>query len=85
MTGETLMDGDEVGARLRRWRLRRGLTQRVLGELAGYTQGYIAQIENGLAPLDRRATRESLARVLQIPVGELTDRPGDDRRLVPGR
>jgi transcriptional regulator with XRE-family HTH domain len=66
------MNSDHVGSRLRRWRLRRGLTQRVLAELAGFSQGYIAQIENGSAPLDRRATREALANALQISVGELT-------------
>ncbi|MEU4623376.1 helix-turn-helix transcriptional regulator [Actinoplanes sp. NPDC023801] len=68
------MSGDHVGVRLRRWRLRRGLTQRVLAELAGFSQGYIAQIENGSAPLDRRAAREALAGALQISVGELTGR-----------
>lgn len=72
------MDSDHVGARLRRWRLRRGLTQRVLAELAGFSQGYVAQIENGSAPLDRRAAREALARALQISVGELTGRPGEE-------
>lgn len=67
-----------MGARLRRWRLRRGLTQRVLAELAGFSQGYVAQIESGLAPLDRQATRAALARALQISVAELTGRPGED-------
>ncbi|GAA0453314.1 transcriptional regulator [Actinoplanes capillaceus] len=72
------MNSDHAGARLRRWRLRRGLTQRVLAELAGFSQGYVAQIESGLAPLERRATREALAQALQISVGELTGRPGED-------
>ncbi len=72
------MDNDHAGVRLRRWRMRRGLTQRVLAELAGFSQGYVAQIETGRAPLDRRATREALARALQISVGELTGRPGED-------
>src|SRR4051812_20058666 len=58
--------------------MRRGLTQRVLAELAGFSQGYVAQIETGRAPLDRRATREALARALQISVGELPGRPGED-------
>ena len=43
------MDGEQVGARLRRWRLKRGWSQRVLAELAGFSQGYVAQIEKGLA------------------------------------
>ncbi|MBG0561290.1 helix-turn-helix domain-containing protein [Actinoplanes aureus] len=77
------MDSDQVGARLRRWRLRRGLTQRVLAELAGFSQGYVAQIENGRAPLDRRAAREALARALQISVGELTGRPDEEPPGLP--
>ncbi|BEL08679.1 helix-turn-helix transcriptional regulator [Actinoplanes sichuanensis] len=68
---------EHVGTRLRRWRLRRGLSQRVLAELAGFSQGYVAQIESGTAPLERRAARESLARALQISVGELTGRTDD--------
>jgi transcriptional regulator with XRE-family HTH domain len=68
---------EHVGARLRRWRVRRGLSQRVLAELAGFSQGYVAQIESGAAPLERLAAREALARALQISVGELTGRPDD--------
>ncbi|GIE83136.1 transcriptional regulator [Actinoplanes philippinensis] len=68
---------EHVGARLRRWRLRRGLSQRVLADLAGFSQGYVAQIENGVAPLERRSAREALARALQISVGELTGRADD--------
>src|SRR5438552_6111396 len=37
---------DHVGVRVRHWRLKRNLTQRALAELAGFTQGYIAQIES---------------------------------------
>jgi transcriptional regulator with XRE-family HTH domain len=70
-------DMEHVGARLRRWRVRRGLSQRVLAELAGFSQGYVAQIESGAAPLERRAAREALARALQISVGELTGHPDD--------
>ncbi|GIE30471.1 transcriptional regulator [Actinoplanes italicus] len=78
------MNSDHVGARLRRWRLRRGLSQRVLAGLAGFSQGYIAQIENGSAPLDRLAAREALASALQISVRELTGRPDEEpsRALV---
>jgi transcriptional regulator with XRE-family HTH domain len=70
-------DMEHVGARLRRWRIRRGLSQRVLAELAGFSQGYVAQIESGAAPLERRAAREALAQALQISVGELTGRHDD--------
>src|SRR5687767_7083676 len=68
---------DDIGTRLRRWRQRRGLTQRALAELAGFTQGYVAQIELGLAPLDRRSSQLALADALQISLAELTGQPGD--------
>jgi transcriptional regulator with XRE-family HTH domain len=77
------VNSEHVGVRLRRWRQRRGLTQRVLAELAGFSQGYVAQIESGLAPLERRAAREALARALQISVGELTGRTGDQAPGTP--
>src|SRR5688572_22635768 len=67
---------DQIGGRLRRWRQRRGLTQRALGELAGFTQGYVAQIELGRAPLDRRSAQVAFAEALRISVGELTGQPG---------
>jgi transcriptional regulator with XRE-family HTH domain len=80
------MSGEHVGARLRRWRQRRGLTQRVLADLAGFSQGYVAQIEKGLTPLDRRASQEAFARALQISVGELSgryDRSGPHQPVGP--
>ena len=43
-------------------------------DLAGFSQGYVAQIEKGLTPLDRRTSQEALARALQVSVGELTGR-----------
>lgn len=46
----------------------------MLAELAGFSQGYIAQIEAGTAPLDRRIAQEALAQALQISVAELTGR-----------
>jgi hypothetical protein len=49
----------------------------VLAELAGFSQGYIAQIEAGSASLDRRISQQALAEALQISVGELTGRHGE--------
>ncbi|MGN9907461.1 helix-turn-helix domain-containing protein [Phytohabitans sp. LJ34] len=77
------MDDEHVGARLRRWRHRRGLSQRVLAELAGFSQGYIAQIERGSTPLDRYASQEAIARALQISVRELTGRENVPARYQP--
>ena len=41
------MAEDYVGARVRFWRLKRGLSQRTLAGLAGMSPGYISQIEAG--------------------------------------
>jgi transcriptional regulator with XRE-family HTH domain len=61
---------DHIGVRVRHWRLKRNLTQRVLADLAGLTQGYIAQIEAGTAPLDKRSTQVALAKALQVSLAD---------------
>ena len=65
----------DVGLRVRRWRLRRGLSQRALAELAGFTQGYIAQIETGAAGLEKPSTQAAIAEALRVSVADLTGRP----------
>jgi transcriptional regulator with XRE-family HTH domain len=72
---------DHIGVRVRRWRLKRSLSQRVLADLAGLTQGYIAQIETGLAPLDKRSTQLALAKALQVSLADLTGQPYDPTTL----
>jgi transcriptional regulator with XRE-family HTH domain len=72
---------DHIGVRVRRWRLKRSLSQRALAELAGYSQGYIAQIEAGTAALDKRSTQLALARVLQVSLADLTGQPYDPTSL----
>jgi transcriptional regulator with XRE-family HTH domain len=72
------MDEKDLGIRIRSLRLRRGMTQRVLAELAGFSQGYIAQIELGIARPDRRATLRSIANALQVSVRELDEQLGSD-------
>jgi transcriptional regulator with XRE-family HTH domain len=81
--GHEPVDTEHIGARVRRWRLRRGMTQRVLADFANFSQGYIAQIELGLTPLARRTSVEALAHALQISVGELTGHPDDRRSYHP--
>lgn len=75
----------DLGVRLRRWRLRRGLSQQVLAELAGFTQGYVGQIETGRIEPDKLSTWVALADALQISVMELTGRPDTDNRCEPAR
>lgn len=72
---------DHIGVRVRSWRLKRNLTQRVLADLAGLTQGYIAQIEAGTAPLDKRSTQLALAKALQVSMADLTGQPYDPTTL----
>lgn len=72
---------DHIGVRVRSWRLKRNLTQRVLADLAGLTQGYIAQIEAGTAPLDKRSTELALAKALQVSMADLTGQPYDPTTL----
>ncbi|MFI6079212.1 helix-turn-helix domain-containing protein [Actinoplanes sp. NPDC051343] len=72
---------DHIGVRVRRWRLKRNLSQRVLAGLAGLSQGYIAQIETGIAPLDKRSTQLALARALQVSLADLTGQPYDPTSL----
>ena len=61
-----------IGARIKYFRERRGLTQSQLATLIGYQQGsMISQIESG----DKRPSNEKLdklAEVLQVPTGLLT-------------
>jgi transcriptional regulator with XRE-family HTH domain len=72
----TPSDGEDfAGSRVRAWRLKRGLTQRVLADLAGLSQGYVSQVEAGLKEIDRRSTLVRLADALQVSVAEIVGQP----------
>lgn len=75
------MDDDRIGVRVRHWRLKRGLSQRTLAQLAGFSQGYIAQIEAGTAPLDKRSAQGRIAAALQVSVADLTGQPYDPQTV----
>jgi transcriptional regulator with XRE-family HTH domain len=66
---------DFAGARVRFWRLKRGLSQKTFAELAGITQGYVSQIEAGFKEIDKRSTLVRLADALQVSVSDLTGQP----------
>lgn len=66
-----------IGARLRRIRLRRGMSQRALAGLAGIDQSYLSRLESGDRQIDRRSILASLAEALQVSVAELTNRTDD--------
>lgn len=71
------MDQIMIGDRVSYWRKRRGQSQTALAGLAGINHSYLSKIENGVRPVERRATLVALAEALQVSVSELTGRPGD--------
>jgi len=69
------MSDDFAGARIRYWRLKRGISQRTLAGLAGVSQGYVSQVEAGLKEIERRSTLVRFADALQISVAEIVGQP----------
>lgn len=64
---------DRIGDRMKAWRRRRGgMSQATLAGLAGLSQAYISQLENGERPLDRKHTQVKIAQALNITVAQLT-------------
>lgn len=76
----SLNDAEIVGARVRRFRQRRGLTQQVAADLAGISQPYWSQIERGERIMDRRSTAGKIAHALRVDVADLIDQwwPDED-------
>ncbi len=80
---------ESIGARIRRRRKELGLTQVALAEAAGVNQGYLSEIERGLAK-PRPRTIDALAVALDLPQGVLigggsehdTPQPLETRELV---
>ena len=48
---EKMMNPEEIGRNIRRYRIKRGLTQEQLAELADLSAGYVRQVELGLKTL----------------------------------
>jgi transcriptional regulator with XRE-family HTH domain len=69
------MSDDFAGARIRFWRLKRGLSQRTLADLAGLSQGFVSQVESGLKEIERLSTLVRLAEALHVSVAELVGQP----------
>jgi ribosome-binding protein aMBF1 (putative translation factor) len=61
------------------WREKRGLSQRELGEQAGVSSSYLAEIETGKKPGSAEALRK-LSRVLVIPMENLVSHPTPEAR-----
>jgi transcriptional regulator with XRE-family HTH domain len=64
-----------IAQRVRWWRLERGMTQRVLADLAGLDRSYITKIENQTSRLDSRSTVDALAEALGVSYADLTGQP----------
>ncbi|GAA4857152.1 helix-turn-helix transcriptional regulator [Saccharopolyspora cebuensis] len=70
------MDHDEgIALRLREVRAWRGLSLKVVAELAGITPGHLSNIEHGRRRVDKRSTLESLARALSVSPADLAGTP----------
>lgn len=69
---------EPIGARVKKWRIRRGWTQEDLARLADLSQVYISQVETGVRVPDRRSTLNSLCLALDVTLSQLLGQPSDD-------
>ena len=65
------MTQPSLGARVKRIREARGLTQAELAKKARMTQGFISQVESGVRKSPGVLHFQRLAKALKVPVGEL--------------
>jgi transcriptional regulator with XRE-family HTH domain len=63
-----------IGARIRYYRERRGLSQKAMAELVGKTENWAYKVEKGVLPIDRLSVLIDLAQVLHVR--DLTDLTG---------
>ena len=73
----------EIGQKIRKARLERGLTQKELGEIVGVQKSAIAKYENGRVVNIKRSTLQKIAKALNIRPSELvfTESPKDTAEL----
>lgn len=64
-----------IGTRVREIRTWRGLSLRVLAELAGMSEGYLSRVERGERSINRRSLLEAIANALQVAPSELLSEP----------
>lgn len=70
-----------TGARVRYWRLRRGLTQQTFADRVGRSLSWVEKIESGERELARLPMLEKVASVLGVTVQALTD-PAEAERVA---
>lgn len=64
-----------LGDRVRHYRLMRGMSLRLLADLAGISAGWLSRVERGERSLERRGHIEALAAALNISGTELLGQP----------
>ncbi|WP_196814723.1 helix-turn-helix domain-containing protein [Nocardia sp. BMG111209] len=64
-----------IGERVGWYRRRRGMSQKVLANLIGRTEDWLNKIENNRIQLDRISVIQSLAKELDISIGDLMAEP----------
>jgi transcriptional regulator with XRE-family HTH domain len=62
---------ETIGHRIKVWRRRRQMSQKMLADLAGLSQAFISQVESGNRTVERRSTLAALASALQVSAAEL--------------
>ncbi|MFG1921070.1 helix-turn-helix domain-containing protein [Cryptosporangium sp. NPDC048952] len=70
-----LEDRESIGKRIRRARLRLGMTQADLAAVIGRTQGWVSKVEQGRIELDRTGLINQLAAALHCHPNDLMERP----------
>ena len=73
----------EIGQKIKKARLERGLTQQELGDIVGVQKSAIAKYENGRVVNIKRSTLQKIAKALNIRPSELlfNDTPKDAANL----
>jgi transcriptional regulator with XRE-family HTH domain len=75
------MDNAQIGARVRYWRLRRGLNRQQFSGRVGRSVSWLEKVESGDRALLRLPMLEQVAEALGVTVGALTD-PAEAERAV---
>src|SRR5579884_1312766 len=81
MTGDARMDTAQIGARVRYWRLRRGLNRQQFSARIGRSVSWLEKVETGERALLRLPMLEQVADALGVTPGALTD-PVEAERAV---
>jgi transcriptional regulator with XRE-family HTH domain len=67
-----MADDPGIGARIARWRRRRGISQAALAGLVGRSESWLSQVERGTRGVDSLPVLRELAHVLRVDLDELS-------------